>query len=170
MRELRDQRYTQRGGLVKRVKIWGMKVPGSFWIGAVCATYLFTSCCAPAQAVPANSREVRLHSYLEQAAQAMHRGDLASAAENFRRALVVDPHSLAALNNLGIVLSRQGKPAEAIPLYQEALKFRPGSNTIRLMLYSTCTIMVKKKMQNDSEKILPEHPFRSRSISPPKAS
>jgi len=39
---------------------------------------------------------------------------------------VVDPHSLAALNNLGIVLSRQGKPAEAIPLYQEALKFRPG--------------------------------------------
>jgi tetratricopeptide (TPR) repeat protein len=93
-----------------------MKVPGSFWIVAVCATYLFTPSCAPAQAVPANSAEVRLHSYLEQAAQAMHTGALATAAENFRRALGIDPHSLAALNNLGIVLSRQGKPAEAIPL------------------------------------------------------
>jgi Flp pilus assembly protein TadD len=56
----------------------------------------------------------------------MHRGDLASAAENFRHALKIDPHSLAALNNLGIVLSREGKPAEAIPFYQEALKIRPA--------------------------------------------
>jgi protein O-GlcNAc transferase len=39
--------------------------------------------------------------------------------------LKIDPHSIAALNNLGIVLARRGRPAEAIPLYEEALKFRP---------------------------------------------
>jgi len=78
------------------------------------------------RAAPPNSADVQLHSYLQQATGAMHRGDLESAAENFRRALKIDPRSLAALNNLGIVLSRQGKPAEAIPFYQEALKVRPG--------------------------------------------
>ena len=57
----------------------------------------------------------------------MHKGELASAEKNLRRALKIDPHSLAALNNLGIVLAREGKPAEAIPLYQEALKVRPGN-------------------------------------------
>src|ERR1700683_4335242 len=103
-----------------------MRVPGAFWGVPGSVPYLFPPVCPPAQAVPANSAEVRLHSYLEQAAQAMHTGDLASAAENFRRALVIDPHSLAALNNLGTVLSRQGKPAQAIPLYQEALKLGPG--------------------------------------------
>jgi Flp pilus assembly protein TadD len=51
-----------------------------------------------------------LHSYLEQAAEAMHKGDLASAAETLRLALAIDPHSLAALNNLGIVLTGEGKP------------------------------------------------------------
>jgi Tfp pilus assembly protein PilF len=62
---------------------------------------------------------------MEQAADAMHKGDLDVAALNLRRALELDPHSLAALNNLGIVLSREGKPAEAIPLYQRALKVSP---------------------------------------------
>jgi Flp pilus assembly protein TadD len=67
----------------------------------------------------------QLHTYMEQAADAMHNGDLDVAAQNLRRALELDPHSLAALNNLGIVLSREGKPAEAIPLYQRALKVSP---------------------------------------------
>jgi Flp pilus assembly protein TadD len=61
----------------------------------------------------------------------MHQGDLSGAAENFRRALVIDPHSLAALNNLGIVLARQGEPAKAIPLYQQALKLRPGDSATK---------------------------------------
>ena len=56
----------------------------------------------------------------------MHKGELPTAAEALRQALTIDPHSLAALNNLGIVLAREGKPAEAIPLYEEALKVRPG--------------------------------------------
>src|SRR6202041_778411 len=67
-----------------------------------------------------------LHACLERAAESMHQGELADAAKALRQALTIDPHSLAALNNLGIVLSREGKPAEAIPLYEEALKVRPG--------------------------------------------
>jgi hypothetical protein len=51
-----------------------------------------------------------MHSYLEQAAEAMHKGDLPAVAETLRRALAIDPHSLAALNNLGIVLALEGKP------------------------------------------------------------
>ena len=81
---------------------------------------------SPVHAAPADAAEPQLHSYLEQAAEAMHKGDLASADEKLRSALRIDPHSLAALNNLGIVLAREGKPAEAIPFYQEALRVRPG--------------------------------------------
>jgi len=33
---------------------------------------------------------------------------------------------MAALNNLGIVLAGENRPAEAIPFYQQALKLRPG--------------------------------------------
>jgi Flp pilus assembly protein TadD len=73
-----------------------------------------------------NAQQVQLHSYLEQAAEAMHKGDNAAAAEDLRSALKIDSHSIAALNNLGIVLARTGKPAEAIPLYEDALKFHPG--------------------------------------------
>jgi Flp pilus assembly protein TadD len=67
-----------------------------------------------------------LRSYLEAGAEAMRDGDNSSAANAFRQALVVDPRSLSALNNLGIVLSRLGKPAEAIPLYEKGLVIRPG--------------------------------------------
>jgi len=102
---------------------------------AVCAAWFLTVSGTSAQntpaasAAPANPASIQLHSYLEEAAVAMHRGDLASAAGLLRRALVLDPNSLAALNNLGIVLARQGKPAEAIPFYQQALKVRPGDPT-----------------------------------------
>src|SRR5258707_7588409 len=93
--------------------------------------WLLLACCAAAQTgVPPNTplpngAEIQLHSYLEHATEAMHKGDNADAEETLRRALKIDPHSLAALNNLGIVLARMGKPAEAIPLYEEALKIHP---------------------------------------------
>jgi Tfp pilus assembly protein PilF len=83
-----------------------MKVPVLLWMAAACAAFLLAPSTAPAQtappvhATPANPADVQLRSYLEQAAEAMHNGDLASAAEKLRRALGIDPHSLAALNNL----------------------------------------------------------------------
>src|ERR1700683_5105086 len=94
--------------------------------------WLLIACClaaqteSPPKTQPSKSKEAQLHSELERAADAMHKGELADAAKALRQALTIDPHSLAALNNLGIVLSREGKPAEAIPLYEEALKVRPG--------------------------------------------
>src|ERR1700688_1779228 len=101
-------------------------------IAGIYATWLLIAYCVAAQTglipntAPPNGAEIQLHTYLKHAAEAMHKGDNAAAAEKLRRALKIDPHSLAALNNLGIVLSREGKPAEAIPFYQEALKVRPG--------------------------------------------
>lgn len=76
-------------------------------------TILWAACignaiCVAAQMVAApssNSGEPQLHSYLEQASQAMHRGDNATAVVALRHALRIDPHSIAALNNLGIVTS-----------------------------------------------------------------
>jgi Tfp pilus assembly protein PilF len=90
-----------------RVEIWCMKVPVLLWMAAACAACLLAPTTAPAQgaspahAVLTSPADVQLRSYLEQAAEAMHNGDLASAAEKLRRALGIDPHSLAALNNLG---------------------------------------------------------------------
>jgi tetratricopeptide (TPR) repeat protein len=75
------------------------------------------------------SSQVQLRSHLEQGTEAMRNGDNSSAAEDFRGALAIDPHSLAALNNLGIVLSRLGQPGEAIPLYVRALAVRPHDPT-----------------------------------------
>src|SRR5271169_3665633 len=110
-----------------------MKVPCFLCVmAAACAACLLSAPFAtaqtapPAHAAPASPAAAQVHTYLEQAAEAMHKGDLASAEETLRRALAIDPRSLVALNNLGIVLSREGKPAEAIPFYQEALKVRPG--------------------------------------------
>ena len=61
----------------------------------------------------------------------MHKADNAAAAQALRRALKIDPHSLAALNNLGIVLARMGRPAEAIPLYEDALRFHPNDSSTK---------------------------------------
>ena len=100
-------------------------------IAGIYATWLLIAYCVAAQTglipntAPPNGAEIQLHTYLKHAAEAMHKGDNAAAAEDLRRALKIDPHSLAALNNLGIVLSRMGRPAGAIPLYEEALKFHP---------------------------------------------
>ncbi|MFZ0954153.1 MAG: tetratricopeptide repeat protein, partial [Candidatus Sulfotelmatobacter sp.] len=100
-------------------------------IANICAMWLLIAHCVLAQTqLPHNAptptaEEIQLHTYLEQARDAMHKGDNAAAEEALRSALKIDPHSVAALNNLGIVMARMGRPAEAIPLYEEALKFHP---------------------------------------------
>src|ERR1700693_2242882 len=100
-------------------------------IAGIYGTWLLIAYCVAAQTglipntAPPNGAEIQLHTYLKHAAEAMHKGDNAAAAEDLRRALKIDPHSLAALNNLGIVLARMGRPAEAVPLYESALKIHP---------------------------------------------
>src|SRR5580692_3863456 len=85
----------------------------------------------PSSTPPSSGEETQLHTYLARAAEAMHKGDNTAAAKDLRLALKIDPHSLAALNNLGIVLARMGRPAEAIPLYEDALKFRPDDSSTK---------------------------------------
>ena len=106
---------------------------------AMCSLLFVAHLAARAQnAAPSNSpgnstasTQEQLRSELEQAQQAVHEGDLPAATKSLRRALAIEPHSLIALNELAIVLARQGKPAEAIPLYEQALKLRPGDPAIR---------------------------------------
>src|ERR1700723_2127652 len=99
----------------------------------ICAIWMLIAHCvaaqtpAPPSTPPSNGDETQLPPYLEHAAEAMHQGDNAAAAKDLRLALKIDPHSLAALNNLGIVLAGMGSPAEAIPLYEDALKLHPDA-------------------------------------------
>jgi len=98
---------------------------------AISAAPLATPFRAASQASKQRGSAARLQSELTQAEDAMHAGDLSGAEQGLRRALALDPNSLFALNQLGIVLARQGKPAEAIPIYQRALTLRPGDPAIR---------------------------------------
>jgi tetratricopeptide (TPR) repeat protein len=56
----------------------------------------------------------------------MVRGDLESAAENYRAALRLASHLTACWCNLGNVHLQSGRPQEAITLYRQALKLNPG--------------------------------------------
>lgn len=49
------------------------------------------------------------------------RGDLASALDAFSKAVEADPDNADALNNLGQVLARSGRPKEAIPHFDQAI-------------------------------------------------
>src|ERR1700721_3273401 len=87
----------------------------------ICAMWMLTAHCvaaqtpAPPNTPPSNGDETQLHTYLEHAAEAMHKGDNAAAAKDLRLALKIDPHSLAELNNLGIDTARVGRPLNATP-------------------------------------------------------
>jgi tetratricopeptide (TPR) repeat protein len=50
------------------------------------------------------------------------RGDLVTAERAFRRVLEINPGDLTALSNLGILLAKQGKLKESLPLLQTAFK------------------------------------------------
>jgi tetratricopeptide (TPR) repeat protein len=95
------------------------------------ATTVFSQTRIPAESASSSSAQSLLQSYLKAGTEAMHNGNNASAADAFRHALDIDPRSLSALNNLGIVLSRLGKPAEAIPLYERALAIRAADPTTK---------------------------------------
>src|SRR5690348_7013290 len=92
---------------------------------ALCMTVAAAQIAGSAKTSETNQSD-KLRAYLEQAAQAMHAGNLALAEKSLRSAVAIDPQSMTALNNLGIVLAREGKPGAAIHFYQLALKVRPG--------------------------------------------
>jgi tetratricopeptide (TPR) repeat protein len=49
------------------------------------------------------------------------------AAEKFARVVQADPENMRALINWGVALSRDGKPEQAIPKFQQALAHDPDS-------------------------------------------
>jgi Flp pilus assembly protein TadD len=58
-------------------------------------------------------------------------GEAAAAAEAYRRALVLDPRNVVALNNLAYDMAvREKKPAEAIGMARKALQLAPRDATI----------------------------------------
>ena len=85
----------------------------------------------PAPSVSTSGTTARLGSLLSEAKQAMRQGDNASAEPLLRQALTIDPHSLEALNELGVVLARLGRPSQAVPFYREALSLNPNPATER---------------------------------------
>src|SRR5688572_10563111 len=61
-------------------------------------------------------------------------GRYPEAERFYRRVLAVEPDSIPALTNLGVVLSRQGKHSAAINAYQRVLRLDPALLEVKLNL------------------------------------
>jgi len=68
------------------------------------------------------------------AAQALQANRLPEAEAGFREVLRRKPHNLGALGNLGVLYSRQNRPALAIDTYQRALGLAPSEPGLLLNL------------------------------------
>src|SRR5580692_12512465 len=101
MRSIWKDRSLGSGHKRQWVKIWRMRVQmRARQIARICAMWMLIAHClvaqtsAPPSAPPSNGEEIQLHTYLERAAEAMHKGDNPAAAKDLRLALKIDPHSL----------------------------------------------------------------------------
>jgi Flp pilus assembly protein TadD len=75
------------------------------------------------------------NSRLLQQAVALHQsGDLEGAIRAYREYLAVEPDSVEARSNLGVVLARTGRYPEAIAAYNRALATSPGNPALLLNL------------------------------------
>jgi Flp pilus assembly protein TadD len=71
-------------------------------------------------------------------------GRLGQAEERLRSAILLDPTSIPALNNLGVVLMNEGKVAEAKGVFQNAFALDSGqSDVIRKNLMAALAAMDK---------------------------
>jgi tetratricopeptide (TPR) repeat protein len=68
------------------------------------------------------------------AANALAEGDLARALEEFRIVLRQQPDNLTALNNVGQILVRLQRPAEAVPVLERAVAISPDTWMLRFNL------------------------------------
>jgi len=69
----------------------------------------------------------------ERALAALRAGSLEEAEARYRDLLSVYPHP-SVLHNLGLVLVRQRRDAEAVPLFEQSLGARPADSNVRLAL------------------------------------
>jgi cellulose synthase operon protein C len=58
-------------------------------------------------------------------------GDLAGAIQGYRGVIARCPDFCAAYNNLGLSLHKLGRPAESLPLFEQALRCNPKDNLFR---------------------------------------
>jgi len=69
-----------------------------------------------------------------EATAAYGRGDYAAALLGYQRAMTEHPEDPVAANNVGQVLVRLGRAAEAVPLFEKAVAVRPGEWSYRFNL------------------------------------
>ena len=89
---------------------------------------------AAAQSDPSRSGEPRFLDPKHGGTLAYSRGDYGSATERYRQAIEANPNDADALNNLGQVLARTGKAAEALPYFERAITLYPNVWTYRFNL------------------------------------
>jgi len=70
----------------------------------------------------------------EQAVKALNAGDYAAAEKGFEQVLAASPNQVGALQNLGLVFARTGRPDKAIELYRRALASKPNDKSLLLDL------------------------------------
>jgi Flp pilus assembly protein TadD len=66
--------------------------------------------------------------------QALRANELAAAERRFGEFLKLEPNNVAALGNMGVVLSRMGRHQDAVQIYERALKLAPKSPDLHLNL------------------------------------
>lgn len=66
------------------------------------------------------------------AARALTANDLPGAERGFQQVLKLQPNHVGALGNLGVVYSRMGRYADAVSVYQRALKAAPADPLLNL--------------------------------------
>ncbi|MHB8525087.1 MAG: tetratricopeptide repeat protein [Candidatus Acidiferrales bacterium] len=80
------------------------------------------------------SRQQQIESHGRQAAKYLKEKNLGLAAAEFRAIVALDPNNVDARANLGVLLSFQGKYADAIPQLRAALKLQPTLWKIQALL------------------------------------
>jgi tetratricopeptide (TPR) repeat protein len=106
-------------------------LPRRFWITllrVIISIPLLTDLLA---AQPPATREEAIHRYLAAARLAQAAGDFPKAAEEYKKALTLQPKSAEIYQNLGLVCHLQNNYREAIPAFEKALALQPdlwGSN------------------------------------------
>jgi tetratricopeptide (TPR) repeat protein len=58
-------------------------------------------------------------------------GDLAGAIKGYRAVVARCPDFCAAYNNMGLALHKLGRPADSLPLFEQALRCNPKDNLFR---------------------------------------
>lgn len=79
---------------------------------------------------PIDDLSAAAHYYNNLGAEALLGGDLDRSRELLTVATRIAPRFEKAINNLGVVLARSGRPAEALEVYQRALQIVPDDPTI----------------------------------------